>query len=576
MKNNIDQIVDLIERRELFLFVGAAISIAKPSGLLGFRDLQNEVIWALCQELETDLRNTYEHIYSEIKYEIVTSEIASKFLRIAPEYLFLLCKRGMLRKEKTNDYYYLQPLNTFRNSIPNQNHLIIAKLLTGGHIPAIFTTNFDLLLESAIDQLEVNMKNKSQIVKYWRTEHFNETKGDNPKIFKLHGSIDDFESVIISLDEIGKRATFGKLKSLKYFLENYYVLFLGYRGADLDIFSYLASTKCRGIIWNDLSEENILPKVKNLLKKQNGSVITGDLNNIFSEISTELNLDKLEVNYDIKSESINIEQKFVKWASEIDILSRIIIIGDIWEYLGEWATGMKFFVSGLKLCKRTEDKPIENTFLGRLAGVCYKTERFGEVKRYCHVILHNAKGFAPVQKLSEYIPTLQLLGLIEAQVDLKKGIKLIIESLEYQEQLEEIDPKTRWRKGEILQNAGNIFYKAGVMDEAMENFKGALKIYDEFGNVHGRAAILGNMGSILLTQAKYEDCIDLYGEAKYLYMETGDVVELSLIILNLAYAYYEKGMKEEAKEHANIAKAFFNMLSDKKRYTKATELLNNL
>lgn len=563
--------MNLIERRELFIFVGAAISMAKPSGLPDFRKLQNEIIWALCHELEPSLRNTYQHVYEEIGDRKVTTEIASRFLTIVPEYLFALCKRGMLHKQDA-DYYELQPLNTFRNRIPNQNHLTIAKLLTGGHIPAVFTTNFDLLIESAVDQIEHERKQSLQITKYWRVEHFNEINGDSPKLFKLHGCIDDFESIVITLDEIGKRAVFGS-KSLAYFLENHYVLVSGYRGADIDIFSYFASAKCRGIIWNDLSEENILPKVKSLLKKQNGNVVTGDLGNIFSEISCKLDLGNLDVDYDIKSEPIHFEQEFAKWASKIEMPSRICIIGDLWEYLGERTVAKEFFASGLESTFEIGNELIHNVFLGRLAALSLKRRKYKEANDYCLKMLHNAESFPRELRLHEYIDTKELMGLIEAKQDIKRGVDLLIESLGYQEQLEKIDENTRYLKGDILLNVGKMLQESRLFDDAMGFYQDALASYDEFGNIHGRARILANVGSVLLERGRFDDCIRHYKEAEYLFSETGDIFGLSKILLNLTKTYYNADENHFVREYAPRAMAYFEILTDEENYNIARELL---
>ena len=576
MEEQINKVVKLIKKRNLFFFVGAAISLAKPSQLLSFLDLQNEIIWALCRDLEGELKISYEHIHKEIKNGIISSKIAKKFMNIAPEYVFQLCKQEIICENETPNYYALEPLGAFRGVLPNQNHLFLAKLLINEYIPAIFTPNFDLLIESAIQQLREREKSKVTIKKYWRPEQFKRIKNTRSKIFKLHGCIDDLDSIVISLHEIGKRCTFQKLKILRHFLENYYAFFSGYRGADLDIFNYIATTKCKGIIWNALSEQAMIPKVKRMLEIQKSNVIIGNLCDIFKTLSSKLNFGKLELKSIPGVKKREFSQDFCKWASRIKLPSKIVIMGDLWEYLGEWRKAIEFFGSGFKLAKKSKNKHIENLFLGRLAGIFYKTGKYLEARDSCKLRLDNAKDFPPLLRLSDYIVTLQLIGLIKAQTDIKKAINLFTQSLEYQEELEKIDKASKSRKSDILLNVGNVFYRGGCLDEAIKCYKSALKIYDEFGDVHGRARTLSNIGNVLLHKNKFDDCIFFYRQAEYLFDETGDIFELSRILLNLAIAYYKKRINQRAREYAYKALEYFNILSDRRGSSRTIKLIQNL
>lgn len=575
MIQDIDAIASLIERGELVLFVGAGISLAEPSGMWGFQQLQNELLWALCQNLEPELKSSYGRIYEEIREKRVSSEIAGRFLAVPPEYVFQLCNQAMLLKNGTAEYYELQSLNVFSDSVPNQNHLTLAHLLTTGHIPAIFTTNFDVLIESAIDQLPQELRNKRTIRRCWKREHFEEVGVGEPTIFKLHGTVDDLRSIVVSLDEIGKSATLGKPRSLRYFLERYYVLFLGYRGADIDIFSYLATTDCKGMLWNTRSEEHILPKVRRLLTKQNGRVVRGDLCDILDQISEKLRFPKVEAAWDLSQEPRDLAEDLLEWASNVDTPSKLIVMGDLWEYVGEWRKAARFFRSGLEWTREAQSQALENVFLGRLVKLWSGRKRFGEARNYCATLFENAAKLSPPLRLYEYVHALQMMALIEVHEDPRKGIMLLSQSMEYQERLEEIDDKTRRLRGDILLNAGKIVHQSQLLSEALEFYSSALAIYDEFGNVHGRAKALANEGSIFLAQGKVDDCIHLYKEAEYLFGETGDVCELSVALLNLAKAYYSKGNAEEAREYATRAMEYFELLSDKKRYQTASQFVKD-
>ena len=564
---------DLIQKRDLVFFTGAGISILSPSNLIMFNDLQNKIIWALCQNLDNKLKQTYEVIYDEIDKDEAISDVAKKFIDIPPEYIFECCKKDITCNNANSNYYELEPLNSFKKAKPNLNHLHLARFLLTEHIPAILTTNFDLLIESGADKLSHSTKYNIQINKHWRWEHFKNKESPVGQYFKLHGCIEDFESIVMSLDDIGKRCI-KQLPAFKYYLENYHVFFAGYRGADLDIFSYLETTQCKGIIWNGYTEDAIIPKVRHLLEKQKAKVIMGDVSGILNEISLKLGLPKFNLDETQRYPEINFLNDFFLWADKIEPISKIIILGDLWDYIGERKKALTFFHSGYDLAQKSYNKHIQNLCLSRLASIFYKINEYGEVKNICNLTLDNAKDFPVTLQLYEYIHSLQMLGLVESHTDLKKSIELYRQALAYQEKLEKIDPLSRHKKAGILINVANVFYRANLFDDSEGWYKSALKIYDEFGDVQGRASILACIGNILLKQEKYDDCLSYYKGAEYLFNETGDIVKLSTSLQNISIAYFKNNNKKEAKRYAEKSLVYHEIISDQEGCNKAKELLH--
>lgn len=573
MEDKISRIITLIRKKDLVIFVGAGISLKSPSFLLGFRDLQNEIIYALCKDLDENLRQAYEAIYKEIRNSLISNETAIKFANIPPEYLFELCRQNIIPRDGIGEYYELKPLEIFKKARPNSNHYFLAQLLVNKAVPAVITTNFDLLIETAFDGVSATQFSTPQIDRYWRPEHFIRNTLNPGGLIKLHGSIDDLDSIIISLDEIGRNCAFNKLDLLKHFLKTYHVLFLGFKGADLDIFGCLATTNCKGLIWNTISEDEMLPKIRILLEEVKGDIIAGDLGEVLFKISCGLGLKEWSV--ESPSEFINLDfsKQFEFWARNIHEYSRVLIVGNLWEYIAEWGNALRFFKKGYELARKLDDVEIENVFLGKLSDIFYKLGRYKEVKNICDLRLENSKGMNQASKLSEYIKTLQLLAIIEQKSDIKKAINLLIQALEYQEKLEKIDSRSRYKKGDILLNVANIFFKGGLMDDALGWYQSALEIFDEYGNVQGRANALANIGTIHLQKGKLDDCINFYGKAEYLFHETKDLFGLSRAWVNLAIAYYRKGEKRMAKEYAYKSKVCFVALSDKGGEKKASELI---
>jgi len=554
-------------------FTGAGISLAPPSNLIMFNQLQNEIIWALHQNLPEGLKQTYDVIYDEIRNKGKKSETANKFLNIPPEYIFELCKKGMLYENGTDAHYELKPLNAFRDAKPNLNHLHLTRFLLTGYTPAIFTTNFDLLIESGIDRLSRNINNCIRVNKRWRGEHFKNEEYSAGQYFKLHGCIEDPESIIVSLNDIGKRCT-NQLPALKHYLENYHVFFAGYRGADLDIFIHLATIQCKGIIWNGYTEDAIIPKVRYLLEKQKATVIVGDVSDILNEISSNIGLSQFSLDETQKYPKIDFLNEFNLWANKIEPISIITILGDLWEYIGEWDKALIFFRSGYNLTQKYYDKHTENVLLSRLASLFYKKKEYEKVRKYCNLALKNAKDFPAPLQLYEYVNTLQLLGLVDAHKDLIESLTLYQRALDYQEQLEQIHPQTRRGKADILLNVAVNFKRARRFDDSVKYCKSALEIYDEFGDVQGRASSLACIGSILLEQEKQNECLVYYKEAEYLFNETGNIYKLSRLCHDMARIYFKNNNRTEAKRYAEMSLVYYETISDQEECDKARELLN--
>ena len=93
----------------------------------------------------------------------------------------------------------------FSVGIPNANHRLFAKLVGTGVVRTICTTNFDRLLEDAL--LAEDMKPWVDYDLYTSPEDLSriDWSARRPRLFKLHGSVDDPESIIATLEGVAAR-----------------------------------------------------------------------------------------------------------------------------------------------------------------------------------------------------------------------------------------------------------------------------------------------------------------------------------------------------------------------------------
>jgi|GEM_PF-5182091 len=563
IKKEISRIVKLISDKELVFFVGAGVSIAPPSSLPGFQNLQNEIIKALYE----DLRGVNGRENSKLLKK--DTEVLNNLI---PEILFQVCKEEVPSDKKN---YAIEPLKIFRKGKPNQNHAFLAAILSEGLVPAILTTNFDNLIEKTLKNQLGDVKYNKKVRIYWRSKHFLSAKNEI-SIVKLHGCVSELDSIVIALDDIGKRCTSTKINILKYFLENYYVLFTGYRGADLDIYSCLVTTKCKGIFWNTLSEKSLIPKIRRLLNVRKGKILVGDLNELLVRLAEKLQIRIEKQDYKIKTPDMS--KIIYSWTRGIETYIKVIIMGDLFEYVGRWEKALEFFNIGIKEAEKRNNKELEALFLSKMSAIHYKGQEYEKARDLCNKVLKITEHFDLPLKLNNKVAMLQIIGLtcIHEGGKIKAAFDYLQRALKYQEKLEKINEKSRYHKAEVLSNIGNTLYLGGLMQEALKYYSRCLKVFDEFGDVHGRACTLANVGNIYLKQKELDRSMRCYKEAEHLFIETRDFYEIPKISFNLAIINHKKNRNEKAVVYAKKAFEFYEIIGDREGAIEASNLLEKV
>ncbi|WP_292372423.1 tetratricopeptide repeat protein [Methanosarcina sp. UBA411] len=206
-----DWLQSLKDDDEIAIFAGAGIS--KDSGL----PLANELKRLILSKLMAEKEDIEEITHSGMPFEYFTQclpiEISEKIFKI------------------------------FKYGEPNTNHLLIAKLAKLGIVKNILTTNFDLLFEKALKGEKLDFSTYYTDNDFAGVDLENSRSGIN--LFKIHGSIENYESLKHSLNKVGKGFTPNEKNIMDYlFLNGSHdkVIVLGYSCSDkFDINPYLQS-----------------------------------------------------------------------------------------------------------------------------------------------------------------------------------------------------------------------------------------------------------------------------------------------------------------------------------------------
>lgn len=255
-QNNIQdwptELISCIKKGPVAVFLGAGVSIMPPSNLPDGNQLKCDIFDAI--------------ISKEKLSESLMENARSVLAKFRPEYFLHIIDEWQGIKWRPLLQFMLE-------AKMNTNHNIVAYLAQKKILHYILTTNYDTLIEDAFRKygLPINL--------HFRDQHFDNFYEDDklPSIFKIHGSLVDdagvssVDTILGSMKEIATSLPQCKTELLKYVIENFVVIFLGYSGLDeFDIYPVLMQSNAKRIIWvshNDISDPYYIQSFEQVKKQ---------------------------------------------------------------------------------------------------------------------------------------------------------------------------------------------------------------------------------------------------------------------------------------------------------------------
>lgn len=153
---------------------------------------------------------------------------------------------------------------------PIKTHYLIAEMVKNGLIRVIVTTNFDRLLETVLDELNIPYTRVSSVDELKTSKH---REHSNCYILKLHG---DFKQITIkNTPEEVKKLDEEIEKDFQEILDRYGMLVIGYGGNDEGVMNCFKERKSRyTLYWT--RKNTITEEVEDLIKAQDGRIIKRD------------------------------------------------------------------------------------------------------------------------------------------------------------------------------------------------------------------------------------------------------------------------------------------------------------
>lgn len=195
----------LIDKKNISIFTGAGIS--RPSGLPLASKLLEYILHAIMPEEIAD------------KKDFILSVDSLPF----ETFIGQMC-------DYTGNYSIF---NIFSDKYePNENHIFASKMLEKGYLERIYTVNFDMLYETALN------KSSKEFGVLYDDKQFSDKELSNQfnKIVKLHGSAHDIHTMKFVLDSItNKKNRSLRANAVRYIFgqENNIIVIFGYSNSDI-------------------------------------------------------------------------------------------------------------------------------------------------------------------------------------------------------------------------------------------------------------------------------------------------------------------------------------------------------
>ncbi len=242
-----------IAQEGFIAFCGAGISISPPSCSPSWWTLTEEILTAFFNKVPDDYNIPKDMILTDSNMQ--PEEVLESFATILDERL----------------YTAFEALDVAE---PNANHIMIARLAKQGALKACFTTNFDIYLEKALKEEQVEfdlLVENREYEEYGKNQLINGNIGNKFLLCKVHGTIERPNSIVsvASAYKTAKGFSMPKAELLEKLISRYPCLFLGYSGWDFNHLNYRRfweriGPKIRKIVWNRLPNEEGGPDFKDI------------------------------------------------------------------------------------------------------------------------------------------------------------------------------------------------------------------------------------------------------------------------------------------------------------------------
>jgi len=532
MRTRISEISKSIKKGELALFCGAGIS--RNSGL----PLADELKGYVLKDLLIDEKDINEIMNFPLPFEVFMETIL----------------------ENTD---ISRILDIFEDGKPNTNHLLFARLAKNGYLRTIFTTNFDLLLEKALE--EEGLRRDRHFKVYYNEKQFSEIDSKEIsdkmiKIIKIHGSIDDRSSIRMVLDTVASKVLSDKRMKV---VENLFstgnhkkVLILGYSCSDeFDITPQIRSIdrNHKLIILVDHSEEERVEDIRtrdsrNPFKNFHGIRLICNTDKLIEELWNSLREiigEKYVPIHEYTGYRTEWRRYIHDWSKRLEKdkkHAKYSIVASIFLDITNFKKSIEYFERSIEIAELMGDRIAQSMSIGNLGRVYAISGTFKNAIECHRKSLKIAKKIG--YETGEMKSYTNLGGVYHSLGDLETAIEYCKKALEVAIRIgDKIEESASYG------NLGHICSDLGDFRKAIDYYDRSLRMHQVLGNKMDESSSYIGLGNVYSRLTYFERALECYAKALKIALQIGNRVQEGVIYENLGTTYLMKGDFELGTEN---------------------------
>jgi len=481
-------------------------------------------------------------------------------------------------------------LDLFSGGIINSNHQWIAKLARIGYVKTILTTNFDLLLEQALEY-EGLVRDRDFRV-YYNDASFSDVDfGDDELIYvlKIHGSIEDKSSVRATLKGVADKSL---SKGRRYVLDHVFckgkhdkVFVLGYSCSDaFDINPYIKSMAGIGkeVIFVDHKYGGVAEVKEISAMRTNNLFVRFD--GVWIRCNTDDFVQRLWLNHeDIFGESYAFSRhepewknSIVQWSRRLDERSFCLkptLKGALFKKISSFRKAILFYKDAVRFSGENSN---ENCLAKCYANIGDCCEALGEINEA--LIFYN-------KALSIFEKHLNSKGLIQCYVGLGN---ISHTRAEFQDAISYNQKALRLMQGPTLKaerskchsNIGNAYRNLGEYRQAEKSLLRALEIAEATGYKEMESICNTNIGSLYFYMKRWKKAVSYYENSMNIKKMIGDGAGIANCLTGIGICYRNMGRLDDSikyhRESIEIAEEAGDEYLKSKCYTNLGNVYTDL
>lgn len=546
---------ELIEKIEsgfrggsIAVWCGAGVSM--PSGLPGAQQLVKEIL--AVTHLTTGERGQIEASVFGVPGKESGQLPFERFMEVVLDTMDEAAQNNLLK--------------LFTLGQPSLYHRFLARLAKLGMLKTIYTTNFDLHIETALCNEDLKRGENFEVCYDYQNFGKIDWQGDIIRVIKLHGSVDELNKLAVTVRSVATPGSVQQvIEPVKHLFDNgnhTCVLFLGYSFSDrFDLSPAIFSQgkkDCNKLIVNlkytskddkefkiykydNIDQNNKKGIAHPLTLYSNKYHLFGNTEKVINILCESLGLK------DIKSDSTSdIWSSFVrKFFEELDSryrgISGYLIGGSLLTMISADNQALKYFKMVKLLADETKNTQSQLVALQCLAGCQIKIgDRDNALKN-----LKEVGSFAAQLKEGKFSDHVNSqLGSLYNQI----GSSCFQHALQYFNTALEVAKQGNdyLRCVPHLAGIAECWMKLGDFDAAKKAYTYALSIVENSGDLYRKAEVYGNIASMAYIIRDYKSAIDWYDKARKTSSLCGDIEREGIHTMNIANVYVKLKRYEDA------------------------------